>query len=97
MAIVRLEPFWIDDVTLGLIDQLRDGMSREEYFRRLLQGGLANALEELARTTRDYIAAEINHQTSHQLAGRKMLTLSKPPANDRALDQDADSDLSALS
>lgn len=81
MPILQLEPFEIDEVTLGLIDKLRDGMSREQYFRRLIQGGLANALEELARISRDFVTAEIHHQTSHQLAGRKLLTLDKARAS----------------
>ena len=51
MPNIQLEPFYVDEITLALIDRLRDGdrMSRDEFFRRMIQAGLCNIFEELAR------------------------------------------------
>ena len=81
MAVIQLAPFEIDDVTLAVIDRLRDAMPRDAYLLRLLQGGLCNELEELARVGRDHLAADINHQTHHRHDGRKLLSLGPVPAS----------------
>src|SRR5215510_2576739 len=77
MPNIQLEPFYIDEITLALIDRLRDGnrMSRDEFFRRMIQAGLCNQLEELARLTRDYATQEMAQTTGSLQDGRKLLAV----------------------
>lgn len=75
MPNIQLEPFFVDDLALAWVDKLRDRMSREEFFRRMMQAGLCNALEELARTTRDHAALEMSQATGGFQQGRGLLVI----------------------
>lgn len=80
MPNIRLAPFYIDDLTLAIIDRLRDRMSRQEFFQRLIQSGWCNTLEELAKLGRDYAVPEMAQKTGNMQQGRTLLVIE--PARD---------------
>ena len=79
MPNIQLEPFYVDEITLALIDRLRDGdrMSRDEFFWRMIQAGLCNTFEELARLSRDYATQDTAQATASFQSGRKLLAVTE--------------------
>lgn len=80
MATVHLPPFAIDDLTLAWIDRTRGRMSREAFFHRLIQYGLCNAFEELAKLSRDFAAQDTSTKTAMFQQGRDLFSVE--PAHD---------------
>jgi hypothetical protein len=68
--------FSLDDLTLAWIDKIRgEHMDREAFFRRMIQYGLANTFEELARLTRDYATQDTSNKTAIFHKGRELFTI----------------------
>ena len=90
MPNIQLAPFFIDDLTLAVIDRLRDRVSREEFFRRMIEYGLCTTLEELARLRRDYAAQDTSHKTALFQKGRDLLNVeaARNPAQPAPEDKD---------
>jgi hypothetical protein len=50
-------------------------MSLDEFFRRMIQYGLCNSFEELARLSRDYAAQDTSNKTGIYQKGRDLLSV----------------------
>jgi hypothetical protein len=70
--------FSISDHLLPLIDNVRDPITREEFFRKALELGIADLIENAIRMNRDYLNHTFAGQTKDYRQGRAVLRVDDP-------------------
>jgi hypothetical protein len=74
--------FSVSDMTLALIDELRDSRTREDLLRQVMQLGLCELIESTARTHRDYMSHVIaGHTKDYRQARQKLFGVEEPQNN----------------
>jgi hypothetical protein len=75
--------FFISDEGLALINILRDKISIEEFFRRLIELGLTDVIEQSAQLNRDYLNHMNAGDTKDFRIGRAALFRIAAPEQDK--------------
>jgi hypothetical protein len=73
--------FSIDDAALPILDKLRDGMTRQQFFHHALQLGLCEIFESMTRTHRDMTMHLLTGTTLDYKQGRAALFRTNDPDN----------------
>jgi len=70
--------FSVSDSVLPLVDAMRDGVSREDFFRKAMELGLGELIEAAVRMNRDYLTHTLTGQTKDYRLGRAVLRVDDP-------------------
>lgn len=77
----------VSDATLGLIDALKTGRTREEVVRSLIELGLCEMLEATARAHREeHLHSTLRRSEDLKLARNNLISVKEP----RSADQDVE-------
>lgn len=70
--------FTISDHLLPLIEQVRDPLTRDDFFRKALELGIGDLIESAIRMNRDYLNHTIAGQNKDFRQGRAVLRVDDP-------------------
>ena len=70
--------FSVNDSLVPLIDNIRDAVTREDFFRKALELGIGDLIENAIRMNRDYLNHALSGQTKDYRQGRAVLRVDDP-------------------